>query len=161
MDEHMDAARHERTEARKGHPGRTWHHLSYSRIITGMILAPGLTASAEIVVGDDDTAAKMGSGDVLALATPRLLALVEAATVTAVAGYLHKHETSVGTWMQLEHLRATGIGKRVVAHAELIQVDGRLLRFTVRAEDEEGILVGRGEVARAVVDRERFASRLD
>jgi predicted thioesterase len=121
-----------------------------------MALAPGLTASVEIVVGDSDTATAMGSGNVPALATPRLLALAEAATVTALAGHLHEHETSVGTQVQLEHLRATGIGKRVVAHAELAQVDGRLLRFTIRAEDEEGLLVGRGEVTRMVVNRERF-----
>jgi fluoroacetyl-CoA thioesterase len=121
-----------------------------------MPLAPGLTASVEIIVGDSDTATAMGSGDVPALATPRLLALAEAATVSALAGHLNEHETSVGTRVQLEHLRATGIGRRVVAHAELAQADGRLLRFTVRAEDEEGRLVGRGEVTRVVVDRERF-----
>ena len=126
-----------------------------------MILVPGLTAVAEIVVGDDDTAMSMGSGDVPALATPRLLALAEAATVAALAGYLHEHETSVGTWVKLEHLRATGTSSRVVAHAELVQVDGRLLRFVVSAEDGEGRLVGRGEVTRAVVDRKRFVSRLD
>lgn len=121
-----------------------------------MPLAPGLTASVEIVVGDSDTAAAMGSGDVPTLATPRLLALAEAATVSALAGHLDEHETSVGTRVQLEHLRATGIGRRVVAHAELAQADGRQLRFTVRAEDEEGMLVGRGEVTRVVMDRERF-----
>lgn len=141
-------------------PVNTWRHLPCSRIITAMILAPGLKASAEIVIGADDTATTMGSGDVPALATPRLLALAETATVTALAGYLQEHETSVGTWVQLEHLQATGIGKRVVAHAELLEVDGRLLRFTVRAEDEDGLLVGRGEVTRMVVDRERFISRL-
>jgi len=121
-----------------------------------MPLAPGLTASVEIIVGDSDTATAMGSGDVPALATPRLLALAEAATVSALAGHLNEHETSVGTRVQLEHLRATGIGRRVVAHAELAQADGRQLRFTVRAEDEEGMLVGRGEVTRVVMDRERF-----
>lgn len=112
-------------------------------------------------VGDDDTATSMGSGDVPALATPRLLALAEGATVAALAGYLHAHEASVGTQVVLEHLRATGIGGRVVAHAELVEVDGKLLRFAVRAEDGEGLLVGRGEVTRVVVDRERFVSRLD
>ncbi|QIN77457.1 thioesterase [Rubrobacter marinus] len=113
-----------------------------------------------MVVGDDDTAT-MGSGEVSALATPRLLALAAAATVAALAGHLPEHETSVGTRVELEHLRATGVGKRVAAHAELVGIAGWLLRFTVRAEDGEGLLVGRGEVTRAVVDRKRFASRLD
>ena len=125
-----------------------------------MTLDPGLEGSAEIVVGDDDTAAKMGSGDVPALATPRLLALAEAATVAALAGSLQKHETSVGTSVKLDHLRATGIGGRVVAHAELVEVDQGLLRFAVRAEDGKGSLVGRGEVMRMVVDHEHFVSSL-
>jgi fluoroacetyl-CoA thioesterase len=125
-----------------------------------MVLIPGLTASVDIVVGESDTATAMGSGDVPALATPRLLALAEAATVAALTGHLREDETSVGTRVRLEHLRATGIGGRVVAHAELMEVDGRLLRFAVRAEDGEGRLVGHGEVTRVVVDRGHFMSRL-
>jgi fluoroacetyl-CoA thioesterase len=125
-----------------------------------MVLIPGLTASVDIVVGESDTATAMGSGDVPALATPRLLALAEAATVAALAGHLREEETSVGMRVRLEHLRATGIGGRVVAHAELMEVDGRLLRFAVRAEDGEGRLVGHGEVTRVVVDRGHFMSRL-
>ena len=125
-----------------------------------MTLAPGLTGSANLVVSDEDTAAKMGSGEVPALATPRLLALAEAATVAALVGSLPEHETSVGTSVKLDHLRATGIGGRVVAHAELVQVDGQMLQFKVRAEDGEGSLVGRGEVTRMVVDHEHFVSRL-
>lgn len=112
-------------------------------------------------MGDDDTAAAMGSGDVPALATPRLLALAEAATVAALDGHLDERETSVGTSVKLEHLRATAIGGRVVARAELAQVDGRTLHFTVRVEDGTGVTVGHGEVSRMVVDRERFVSRLD
>ena len=108
-------------------------------------------------MGDDDTAAAMGSGDVPALATPRLLALAEAATVAD----LDERETSVGTSVKLEHLQATGIGGRATAHAQLVQVDGRTLRFTVRVEDGGGAVVGKGEVSRMVVDRERFVSRLD
>jgi fluoroacetyl-CoA thioesterase len=125
-----------------------------------MVLIPGLTASVDIVVGESDTATTMGSGDVPVLATPRLLALAEAATVAALAGHLREDETSVGTRVRLEHLRATGIGRRVVAYAELMEVDGRLLRFAVRAEDGEGRLVGNGEVTRVVVDRGHFMSRL-
>ena len=125
-----------------------------------MTLTPGLKASAEIVVADGDTAAAVGSGDVPALATPRLLALAEEATVAALAGHLQEHETSVGTRIELEHLRATGVGGRVVARAELVGIDGGQLRFTVHAEDGEGASVGRGEVTRMVVARERFNSRL-
>ena len=49
-----------------------------------MALAPGLRSAVRIVVADTDTATAMGSGDVPALGTPRLLALAEAAAVAAI-----------------------------------------------------------------------------
>jgi predicted thioesterase len=42
-------------------------------------------------VTDNDTAAALGSGDVPVLATPRLIAWMEAATVRAVTAFLNVH----------------------------------------------------------------------
>ena len=53
-----------------------------------MELTPGLRAEVEVVVTEADTAVRVGSGDVPVLATPRLLALAEAATVKAVGSCL-------------------------------------------------------------------------
>jgi fluoroacetyl-CoA thioesterase len=125
-----------------------------------MALAAGLQASVQVTVADSDTAVVAGSGDVPVLATPRLLALAEAATVAAVAGHLEPGQTSVGTRVQLEHLRASAVGAKVTVQAQLAHVDGRLLRFEVTAEDSDGQLVGHGQVTRVVVDRDRFLSRL-
>src|SRR5262249_58777117 len=110
-----------------------------------------------------DTAAAFGSGDVPVLATPRLVALAEAATVAAVSAGLDAGQTSVGTLVRLEHLRASVVGSTVRVRAELVDVDGRQLRFDVTATDADnaaGQVVGRGEVVRAVVDRRRFLERL-
>ena len=95
--------------------------------------APGLVAEVTHLVGEDDTATAMGSGDVPVLATPRLLALAEAATVAAVAGTVSSERTSVGTRVELEHLAASPVGVRVSVRAELVGVDGRLLRFEIVA----------------------------
>ncbi|TDB86254.1 thioesterase, partial [Actinomadura sp. 7K534] len=46
----------------------------------------GSRGVVSVVVGDADTAVRVGSGDVPVLGTPRLLALAEGATVEAVAG---------------------------------------------------------------------------
>lgn len=121
-----------------------------------MGVEPGLTAAVEHTVAAGDTAAELGSGDVPVLGTPRLLALAEAATVAALAGHLAAGQTSVGTRVELDHLAATPVGGQVRVHAELVEVDGRTLRFTVTALDGPGTVVGRGMVARAVVDRGRF-----
>jgi predicted thioesterase len=94
------------------------------------------------------------------LATPRLLAWCEAVTVQAVAAGLDEGRTSVGSRVQLDHLRATPVGGRLTVHAQLIQADGRLLRFEVTVLDESAAVVAHGQLTRVVVDRERFLARL-
>ncbi|HEX6577807.1 MAG TPA: hotdog domain-containing protein [Jiangellaceae bacterium] len=121
--------------------------------------APGLAADITHLVGVVDTATALGSGDVPVLATPRLLALAEAATVAAVAGALPADTTSVGTRVELEHLAASPVGTRVSVRAELVGVDGRLLRFEVVAEHPDGRVVAHGRISRVVVDRLGFLQR--
>lgn len=144
-----------------------------------MALAVGLRASVRIVVADGDTAISAGSGDVPVLATPRLLALAEAAAVAAAAPQLAPELTSVGTGMSLEHRRASPVGAEVVVEAELTEVDGRRLVFSFIARqsrprpgapgpgqpggDEDGEpdhVVGAGTVERVVVDRAKFLARV-
>jgi predicted thioesterase len=120
---------------------------------------PGRQAALTFTVTVDDTATALGSGDVPVLATPRLLAWMEAATVAALADGLTPDETSVGTRVGLEHRGASPVGAVVSVTADLVHVDGRLLRFSVVAEDGSGV-AGVGEVTRVVVDRARFLSRL-
>ncbi|WP_043624272.1 thioesterase family protein [Nonomuraea candida] len=126
-----------------------------------MTLAPGLRAHLLIVVDMDDTAKKIGSGDVPVLATPRLLALAEAATVRAVERHLAPGQTSVGTRVELEHLAASPLGARVRVGVELTEVDGRRLVFAFEAHEErdEPAVVGKGTIERVVVDRARFLAR--
>lgn len=124
-----------------------------------MAVTLGSTGSVSFVVGPDDTAQALGSGDVRVLATPRLLAWCEAATLAALGGLLDPQDTSVGTRVELEHLEPTGVGGQITATAQVVAVDGRLVRFDVAAVDADQRLVGHAAITRVVVDRERFASR--
>lgn len=120
----------------------------------------GLSAALVHTVTDDDTARSVGSGDVDLLATPRLLALAEAATVAALnEAALPPDQTSVGTRVELEHLRPTPVGETVTVTAQLVHVDSRLLRFEVIATDDGDRVVGRVQVTRVVVDRADFLAR--
>jgi fluoroacetyl-CoA thioesterase len=119
----------------------------------------GLTGSVEHVVSQQDTAEALGSGDVPVLGTPRVVALVEAATVAALAGRLADGETSVGTRVDLEHLRPSSVGAKVRAEATLERVEGARLEFAV-AVTEGGRDVARGRVERMIVSRTKFLSRL-
>ncbi len=113
------------------------------------------------VVTDDDTASALGSGDVPVLATPRLIAWLEAATVAA-APALRDDETSVGTRVDVEHLAASPLGAAIEVVADLTHADGRLIRFAVAAHHDVGegpVLIARGEVTRVVVRRAAFVAR--
>src|SRR6185437_3823803 len=64
-------------------------------------------------VTEADSAIALGSGDVPVLATPRLIAWMEARTVQEAQPLLGEDQTSVGTAIRIEHLRATPIGGEV------------------------------------------------
>jgi fluoroacetyl-CoA thioesterase len=125
-----------------------------------MALEAGLQAALVHLVAADDTAEAVGSGDVPVLATPRLLALAEAACIAALGdGVLAATSTTVGTRVELEHLLALRVGETVRVAARLDHLDGRLLRFEVVATDDGDRLVGRAVITRVLVDRERFLAR--
>jgi predicted thioesterase len=124
------------------------------------MLEPGLRAAVGLLVTERDTAVAFGSGDVTVLATPRLIALCERATVRAVEGHLSDGETTVGTRVEIEHLAASPVGSRVTATAVLETVEGRHLHFAVAAADRDRT-IARGSVHRSVVDRDRFLSRTE
>jgi predicted thioesterase len=119
----------------------------------------GLTAIVELTVGAADTAVALRSGDVAVLATPRLVALVEEATVAAVAPALDAQLTTVGTRVELDHHAPTPVGSTVIATARLVAVDGRRLAFEVVVHDGTEV-AAQGRVERVVVDRARFLARV-
>lgn len=124
--------------------------------------SPTVTSSVELEVREADTPRALGSGDLPVLGTPRLIALAEEATVleARARGKVGEGRTTVGTRIRFDHLRATPLGGKVTVSAEIVYEDGRLLRFSVTAADEDGTLVGEGEITRVVVDVERFLRRL-
>jgi predicted thioesterase len=109
------------------------------------------------VVTDADTAVVVGSGDVPVLATPRVIAWLEAATVSCAAGFLAAGQTTVGTAVRIEHRRATPVGTTVWVTAEPpATAPGPRLTFTVQALDGAGKVVAAGEIDRAIVTRQEF-----
>ena len=123
-----------------------------------MPVEPGLTGEVELTVGEDDTAVALRSGEVPVLATPRLVALVEEASVLAIEGRLADGETTVGHTIQLDHVAPTRVGGRVRAEATLQKIAGRRLTFNVSVSDQRG-LIAAGKLTRVVVDTERFLEK--
>ena len=76
--------------------------------------------------------------------------------MAALAGHLHPGTPTVGTRVELEHLRPTPVGGSLTVTADLVYVDGRLVRFDVTAYDAEGALVGQAQITHVRVERDRF-----
>lgn len=138
-------------------------HFAEGPIIAGMAivldLPAGLTGSAELVVGEQHTAPRIGSGRIRVLATPVMINLIEAAALAAVEQSLPEHHQSLGTHLDITHVAATPVGMKVRATAEVTRVEGRTIYFKVRAEDERE-LIGEGTHERVVVNLDRFDKRI-
>jgi len=120
----------------------------------------GSTGSAAIVVGEEHTAPRIGSGRVHVLATPVMINLIEAAALAAVESSLPEEHQSLGTRLDVSHIAATPVGMRVRATAEVVRVEGRTIYLKVRAEDERE-LIGEGTHERVVVNLEKFDRRVN
>jgi predicted thioesterase len=123
-------------------------------------LPPGLSGTAELVVGEQHTAPRIGSGRIRVLATPVMINLIEAAALAAVEQSLPENHQSLGTHLDVTHVAATPVGMRVRATAEVLRCEGRTIYFKVRAEDERE-LIGEGTHERVVVNLERFDERVN
>ena len=122
-------------------------------------LKPGLKGSATLVVGEEHTAPRIGSGRVHVLATPVMINLFEAAALDAIERLLPPGHQSLGTVLNVRHIAATPVGMRVTASAEVVGVEGRAVRFRVEAHDERE-LIGDGTHERVVVNVAKFDQRV-
>jgi predicted thioesterase len=124
-----------------------------------MQIVPGLRGAAELVVGEEHTAPRIGSGMVHVLATPVMINLIEAAALAAIEHLLPQGYQSLGTHLDVRHLAATPVGMKVRATAEVIAVKERVISFKVEASDERD-LIGDGVHERVVVNVAKFDQRV-
>jgi predicted thioesterase len=121
---------------------------------------PGLRGRASHTVTDADTAIALRSGEVPVLGTPRLVALMEEASVAALDGSLGEGETSVGMRVHVDHVAPTAPGVGVTADAVLEGVEGRRLTFGATATVGDTV-VATASIIRVVVETHRFLGRVD
>jgi fluoroacetyl-CoA thioesterase len=122
-------------------------------------LSIGLKYKEEKTVKMEDTAKIFGSGAAEVFATPMMIGLMEAASMNCVKDYLPEGHSTVGTLVNVKHISATRVGKKVWTEAELIEIDRRRLVFKVTAYDEDK-QIGEGTHERFIIDEEKFMSSL-
>jgi fluoroacetyl-CoA thioesterase len=119
----------------------------------------GVSGSAQLVVGEEHTAPRIGSGKVHVLATPVMINLIEAAALDAVEGLLPPGYQSLGTVLNIRHIAATPVGMRVRAVAEVQKVENRTIFFRAEVRDEKDV-IGDGTHERVVVNVAKFDERV-
>ena len=123
-----------------------------------MEITIGMKGEVSTLAEREDTAQAVGSGSLLVYATPCMAALMEGAACEAIEHALEEGQTSVGIELNIRHTAATPVGMEVRAEAEVTEVEGKIITFTLRAFDEAG-QIGSGTHKRAVVNVQRFLDK--
>jgi fluoroacetyl-CoA thioesterase len=122
-------------------------------------IRPGLKGVSELLVAEQHTAPRVGSGRVHVLATPVMINVIEAAALAAIEHLLPQGYQSLGTRLDIRHFAATPVGMRVRAEVEVEKVEGRTVTFRVSVADEKEP-IGDGTHERMVVNVSRFDVRV-
>lgn len=123
----------------------------------GELRLPAEGQSLEIVRTVDDSllTPHYGKPDIVVLASPALVSLMEIASLQLVERDLSHDLTSVGTRMTFEHLQPSYAGAEIVTRATVRQVSGR--RIELEVESFEGqTLVARATHTRAIASKAKF-----
>ena len=120
----------------------------------------GARGTFDLVVGPEHLANRFKDTTLPAvLATPVMILVMENAALNALKPYLAPGQTAVGTHVDVAHLAATPVGRKVRGKAEVTRVDGRRIEFVVQAFDGAE-KIGAGTHQRSLIDVASFNERL-
>lgn len=122
-------------------------------------LSPGLIREETFLVEEQHTAYHIGSGDERVLGTPWMISFMERVSNRLVAEHLPDGFMSVGIHVDIKHLAATPINVQIKVRAEVLEVVKNRVNLSVEAWDDHD-KIGTGTHWRAVVEKERFMSRV-
>lgn len=101
------------------------------------------------------TVGALVAGMPMVYSTPYMIQVMEITAEQLTAKLLPKGWVSVGTRVDVKHLKATPVGFTVTTRAEVIAVTEREIQFAVSAHD--GVeLIGEGVHLRGAVEQARF-----
>lgn len=119
----------------------------------------GMTNKFEKTVSEDDTAKKLASGTIEVFSTPMMVAMMECAAKDVVQPFLKEGFSTVGISLDIKHMAATKVNKKVWAIAELIEIDRKRLVFKIDAFDEDK-KIGEGTHERFIIENSKFIEKL-
>lgn len=109
---------------------------------------------------DGHSAAAIGNTGVRVVSTTAVIAMLEECCHRLLKEHFEPGEASVGTLVDVEHLRPTPLGGEIETRAEVEAVERRKVTFAVSAE-HDGKTIMRGRHERAVVELARFLEAVE
>jgi fluoroacetyl-CoA thioesterase len=122
---------------------------SFSRVVTEREVVADLFPDAGVLHGMPRV-----------FATAWMVGLMEWACVEQIAPYFEDGEGSLGIHVDVSHIAPTPPGLTVTVESEVSAIEGNKLWFKVRLLDDHGV-ISEGRHARAVVNWDRFAARVN
>ena len=113
----------------------------------------------EFVVQEDQIANFLGSGKIAVLSSPSMILMMEQTAMLFAQEYLPEGWITVGTRVDVSHLRASKLGAEIIVTAKLIEFEKKHMVFVVEALDGEH-KIGEGKHERHIVNKEKFISRI-
>lgn len=126
-----------------------------------MPIEPGLIGELTLIVQESDTA-RFSGGENLppVFSTPNVVKLLERTSNVTIQPYLLEGQGSVGTVVNIRHLAATPVGFTVRTRVEVLEVEGRRVKFKVEAWDDLE-KIAEGEHERFIIDLGKFIDRVE
>ena len=122
-------------------------------------LKEGTSLIKETKVTENETAIKIGSGDLEVYSTPSMIAFMENTAKNSVTADIPDGYTTAGINMNVNHIKASPVGANITCNATLIKIDGKKLFFNVEANDANGT-IGNGSHIRFIVNADDFMKRI-
>ena len=123
------------------------------------MITPGMVREETFLVEEQHTAYHIGSGDEKVLGTPWMISFMERVSNSLIAECLPEGLMSVGVHVDVRHLAATPMKATVRVRTEVFEVVKNRVKLLIEAWDNRD-KIGEGTHLRAVVDKERFMTRV-
>lgn len=117
-------------------------------------LVPGLTRTQTYETTERMRATQLTS-DVFS--TPAMIGLMEGTCVRLTEPFLDQNEQTVGIHVDVYHTASTKIGQSVTVTAQILEVKGNKIRYSVSATNDSGAKIGHGTHRRAVINTKKFS----
>jgi fluoroacetyl-CoA thioesterase len=118
----------------------------------------GMAAEKKVIVTPEMTVGHVVPGMPAVYGTPTMILHMEMAAGSAIQPSLPAGYVSVGTTVNIRHLAATPIGRRVRAMARIVEIEARSVVFEVEAWDGDR-KIGDGTHRRGIVNVAEFERR--